>query len=108
MSYKNNYELWNPALATRRPSQMSEIDIILAQTYPHVAMLPYSSCCHCSYEEEEDETMSPSSGSTFMSDESIRSTSTQHSNSNGCAGSNKRTKIRSRLRKIFKNSSRSS
>ncbi|CRG88368.1 hypothetical protein PISL3812_05398 [Talaromyces islandicus] len=101
MSYKNNYELWNPALATRRPSQMSEIDIILAQTYPHVAMLPYSSCCHCSYEEDEDE-------STVMSDESIRSTSTHNSNSNGCAGSNKRSKIRSRLRKLLKCSPHSS
>ncbi|EEA19156.1 hypothetical protein EYB25_009229 [Talaromyces marneffei] len=123
MTYKTNYELWNPALTSRRPSQMSDIDIILAQTYPHVAMLPYMQCQHCNYEESEEEQQehhpqqhqpsSPSSFTTTFSSPSIRSEDNADSLSTTtssqyrwlCLNNQKRLKLRHRLRQLWKRAS---
>ncbi|GAM41066.1 hypothetical protein TCE0_041f13901 [Talaromyces pinophilus] len=114
MTYKTNYELWNPALTSRRPSQMSDIDLVLSQTYPHVAMLPYMQCQHCNYEEPEDHQPStPTSFTTTFSSSSIGSEdnadslSTTTSSQHGwlCLDNRKRSKIRRRLRQLLKRSS---
>jgi hypothetical protein len=75
---------------------MSDIDAVLAQTYPHVAMLPYSSCVHCSYEEPN----SPSSLTTFSSAETAL-TDSGVDRLGRCVNFNKRSSIRSRLRKFL-------
>lgn len=102
---------------------MSDIDLVLSQTYPHVAMLPYMQCQHCNYEEPEETNnnnsddndehpSSPTSFITTFSSSSIGSEdngdalSTTTSSPHGwlCLDNRKRSKIRRRLRQLLKRS----
>lgn len=47
-----------PSYQSRRPLALSEIDLVLAQAYPHVA---YSYCCHCYYDPECESESQPAS-----------------------------------------------
>ncbi|KAL1985266.1 hypothetical protein VTN96DRAFT_8065 [Rasamsonia emersonii] len=105
MSYKTNYELWSsptPSYQSRRPSALSEIDLVLAQAYPHVA---YSYCCHCYYDPEcESESQPASPGG--MSERSMMEVDRPRTGYGGKRSrrdqaDSKKRKIRSRLRQFL-------
>ncbi|KAL1963396.1 hypothetical protein VTN77DRAFT_8412 [Rasamsonia byssochlamydoides] len=117
MTYKTNYELWSssprtPSYQSRRPTALSEIDLVMAQAYPHVAIQPYSYCCHCYYGPESDSApTSPASLSEGLMTDVVRPY-TSYGYGSSCVESprrdqadSKKRKIRTRLQRLLRRGS---